>query len=601
MSTSQDIKTQLFTYTDPDTKETKVRFVYGFAIPPNALNDAPTLVSSEGRIIHKKTKVLITRGSTQKCLKPYLETARTDGGAPLMQTRIAHTFLNQTINPYMEDIDHLDRVRTNNAIYNLLPRIKNHHRADKSSKKMSMKQNIIVPIQITFKTGVHANTTRTYPNVKKASYDPDVHLTASYITELCTRHNGHTPFYIVKRLNDMLPNEVWMPASVFKRDTDELIHINGIMCSNKGRFMEKRGSIMYFPRCIDGQQYPLITGIPAHRITLSTFSPNDYFSGASALHENDDKTKRAVEYLRWGTHKENMADRIGIPSPKDPDTTNIPLIATNINTGEVLLFDNGTVEASDYFKVARTRISAAKYGQKLFNEWTFQNNMDHDRTRYLPGELWLYDKTCIGDAAAERRENKKRKRSDNLPPPQPKKNAATGHAQAEAIWSYVVNTRNDKPPEFSAETWTKHNGHMEAATAFDITRQNIGKAVNRATPTPNKSGTLYYYFVNGEHDVPERQPNKKPAHPRKGTTLWSIEVSHKRDHIPEFDPTRWKMHISKPTAAEALNITTKAVEGATNRSTPTPNADKTIYYYIVNANNDVVKPFLESVVDMEVS
>ncbi|AHA54659.1 hypothetical protein EhV145_00108 [Emiliania huxleyi virus 145] len=56
MSTSQDIKTQLFTYTDPDTKETKVRFVYGFAIPPNALNDAPTLISSEGRIIHKKRK-----------------------------------------------------------------------------------------------------------------------------------------------------------------------------------------------------------------------------------------------------------------------------------------------------------------------------------------------------------------------------------------------------------------------------------------------------------------------------------------------------------------------------------------------------------------
>ncbi|AHA54660.1 hypothetical protein EhV145_00109 [Emiliania huxleyi virus 145] len=35
----------------------------------------------------------------------------------------------------MEDIDHLDRVRTNNAIYNLLPRIKNPHRADKSSEK----------------------------------------------------------------------------------------------------------------------------------------------------------------------------------------------------------------------------------------------------------------------------------------------------------------------------------------------------------------------------------------------------------------------------------------------------------------------------------
>ncbi|AHA55695.1 hypothetical protein EhV164_00105 [Emiliania huxleyi virus 164] len=61
------------------------------------------------------------------------------------------------------------------------------------------------------------------------------------------------------------------------------------------------------------------------------------------------------------------------------------------------------------------------------------------------------------------------------------------------------------------------------------------------------------------------------------------------------------MHISKPAAAEALHITAKAVEGATNRSTPTPNADKSIYYYIVNANNDIVKPFVESVVDMEVS
>ncbi|CAI65510.1 hypothetical protein EhV087 [Emiliania huxleyi virus 86] len=600
MSTSQDIKTQLFTYTDPDTKETKVRFVYGFAIPPNALNDAPTLISSEGRIIHKKTKVLITRGSTQKCLKPYLETARTDGGAPLMQTRIAHTFLNQTINPYMEDIDHLDRVRTNNAIYNLLPRIKNPHRADKSSEKMAIKQNINIPIQVTFKTGKYENETRIYSSIKEASYDTDITISRGYIAELVHKHETIYSNFVVKRIDTEIQGEQWLPAQVFTK-TNELVDISNFLCSNNGRFIEKRIGYAYFPRPNVSQVYAKVAGHLAHRITLSTFSPATFFRGAHCLHNDDDKTQCSVECLRWGTHKENMADRIGIPSPKNPDSTNIPLIATNITTNEVLLFDNGAVEAADYFKVASTRISAAKYGQKLFNEWTFQNNMDHDRTRYLPGELWLYDKTCMGDAAAERRKNNKRKRPDHHPPPQPKKNAATGHAQAEAIWSYVVNTRNDRPSEFSDETWTKHNGHIEAATVLDITRQNIGKAVNRATPTPNKSGTLYYYFVNGEHDVPERQPNKKPAHPRKGTTLWSIEVSHKRDTIPEFDPTRWKMHISKPAAAEALHITAKAVEGATNRSTPTPNADKSIYYYIVNANNDIVKPFVESVVDMEVS
>lgn len=600
MSTSQDIKTKLFTYTDPDTKETKVRFVYGFAIPPNALNNAPTLVSSEGRIIHRKTKVLITRGTMQNCLNPYLETSRTDGGTVMMHRRIAITFLNKTIDPCNEDIDHLDRVRTNNAIYNLLPRNKNAHRADKSSENMTTKQNSNIPIQVTFKTGKYENETRIYSSIKEASYDPDITISRGYIAELVHKHETMYSNYVVKRIETEIQGEQWLPAQVFTK-SNELLDISNFLCSNKGRFIEKRIGYAYFPRPNLSQVYAKVAGHLAHRITLSTFSQDTYVPGASCLHANDDKTQCSIECLRWGTHQENMADRTGISSPKNPDVTNIPLIATNINTGEVLLFDNGAIEAAGYFKVECTRISAAKYGQKLFNEWTFQNNMDHDRTRYLPGELWLYDKTCMGDAAAERREHKKRKRSDNLPPPQPKKNAATGHVQAEAIWSYVVNTKNDRPPEFSCETWTRHNGHMEAATAFDITRQNIGKAVNRATPTPNKSGTLYYYFVNGEHDVPERQPNKKPVHPRKGTTIWSIEVSHKRDPIPKFDPTRWKMHISKPAAAEVLNITTKAVEGATNRSTPTPNADKTIYYYIVNANNDVVKPFLENVVDMEVS
>ena len=600
MYISQCIKTQLFTYTDPDTKETRVRFIYGFDKPPVATDNAPTLVSSKGRLIHRKTTVLITRGSPRQNSHSYLDTATTDGGSYSMHTRIAYTFIDKPDNVEDYDIDHRNRNRMDNNIENLLPRIKSLHRADKSNNAMDIKQNINIPIQVTFKTGKYANETRTYSSIKEASYDTDITISRAYIAELVHKHETMYSNYVVKRIETEIPGEQWLPAQVFTK-TNELIDLSNFLCSNKGRFIEKRIGYAYFPQANAGKIYPTISKYLSHRITLSTFSPDTYFPGAHCLHKDDDKTQCSVDCLRWGTHQENMRDRIGKLAPKNPENANIPIIATHITTGQMIYFDDGAVEAAEYFKVDRTRISASKYGQKLFNEWTFQNNMDHDRTRYLPGELWLYDETCIGEAAAERRENKKRKRPDHYPPPQSKKNAATGHAQAEAIWSYVVNTRNDKPPEFSAETWTKHNGHMEAATAFDITRQNIGKAVNRATPTPNKSGTLYYYFVNGEHDVPERQPNKKPAHPRKGTMVWSIEVSHKKDHIPEFDPTRWKMHISKPAAAEALNITTKAVEGATNRSTPTPNADKTIYYYIVNANNDVVKPFLESVVYMEVS
>ena len=468
---SQTIKTGLYVITDPKTKIVNVRFVYGFKHPPPLTPDKPTVVSSEGRIMRSKTQPIKHYGTPENRERPYLITSPTDGGANFMHNRIARTFLD-TPDDDKYDTDHISRNKQDNSIKNLRQVQYQIHRADKADRPMAGRQNIL-PVRVTFKTGPLTGTSREYASIPIAASDPDIHVSEQYLRELV--HDNRSPNYTIVRIQESdISGEIWLPAVTFCTQTNQLLKVPNFECSNMGKFKDLTSKAVYIPRPNASQSYAEIQQVHAARITLSTFSPDTYFPGACACHINDDKTKTSV---------------------------NIPIIGTNVNTGEKLYFDNGTVEAQAHFNVSeKSRISAAKKTttrvKRLFGEWEFENNMDHDRTRLIEGELWLYDKTTFGESAEEKRLKKKRKRPEHFPPPKPNKTAATGHNQAKPLRCALVPTKHTPKPSIDSDSWVDYNGHQELATKLRVSHSSIGKAVNRATPVEKKGEGWYYVISN---------------------------------------------------------------------------------------------------------
>lgn len=198
---------------------------------------------------------------------------------------------------------------------------------------------------------------------------------------------------------DRIPSEFVFPEDIYIDDYymgevwEYIPEAPGYMISDKGRVWSEASQMFLKPKRLDRHGH-LGFGLSVngrmiyrylHRLMAEAFIPNpDNYP--VVRHLNDDPSDNTLENLAWGTQRDNWRDSYENGTARPPcnewreiglQKIRIPVLATNIKTGEVIRF-RGQTEAARKLELQQANIWKVLNGYRAHTcGWFFE---------YLPKE-----------------------------------------------------------------------------------------------------------------------------------------------------------------------------------------------------------------------